>query len=77
MPQTKPLRLVISKRSATPDITYIDLHYANHGIVGTLHLPNAEVADVIQSLRFGFDELTVREARAVDVARVQPEEEKK
>jgi hypothetical protein len=69
VPQTKPLRLVLSKRSATPDITYLDLHYANLGIIGTLHVPNSEVADVIQSLRFGFDDLVVREARAVDVKR--------
>jgi hypothetical protein len=69
MPQTKPLRVVTSKRSSMPDITYIELHYGPHGIIGTLRVPNAEVSDVIQSLRFGFDDLTVREAQRVDVKR--------
>jgi hypothetical protein len=73
MGTAKQLRVITSKRNATPDITYLDLQYGSVGMIGTLHIPNTELSDIIQSLRFGFDDLVVREARAVDVKR---EEEK-
>jgi len=63
MSQPKPLRVLTSKQSTTPGITYLELQYSSAGRIGTLQVPDAEVSDIIQSLRFGFDDLIVREAR--------------
>lgn len=62
MSAPKLLRVVTSRRPSNTSVVYLDLYYGSGGSIGTLHVPNEELSDIIQALKQGFDEVQIKEA---------------